>query len=218
MKILIIEDDTHILSFLRRGFTEDGHLVESSVDGAEGEYLAILNHYDVIVLDWMLPQKSGIEIVESLRNKQIKVPIIMLTAKNEIIDKVSALTMGADDYLSKPFAYEELLARVGALYRRSLSDGSNTIFLQDITLNLETKTIKRDKEELLLSQKEYELLLFLVKHKNAMVTKAMIEEQLWNNEVSINSNVIQVTMYHLRKKIGKELIKSYRGLGYKLEA
>lgn len=217
MKILIIEDDKHILSFLTRGFSEDGHLVESSMEGEEGEYLASMNAYDIIVLDWMLPGKNGLDILQDLRAKQIKTPIIMLTAKGETEDKVEALTAGADDYLSKPFAYEELMARVGALYRRSAMEGSNTVGIQDITLDLDAKTVQKEGEMILLSQKEFELLLFLVKHKNNMVTNTMIEEQLWSNDTAISSNVIQVTIYHLRKKIGKTLIKSFRGLGYKIE-
>jgi len=218
MKILIIEDDAHILSLLTRGFSEDGHLVESSMEGEEGEYMAGENVYDIIVLDWMLPGKNGLKILQSLRQKKIKTPIIMLTAKGETEDKVAALRAGADDYLAKPFAYEELLARIGALYRRSAMEGSNTVDIQNITLDLDAKTVQKEGKVLFLSQKEFELLLFLVKHKNSMVTNAMIEEQLWSNETAVNSNVIQVTIYHLRKKIGKELIKSFRGLGYKIES
>ncbi|QOR61243.1 response regulator transcription factor [Sulfurovum sp. ST-21] len=218
MKILIVEDEEHILSFLTRGFREDGHLVESSMDGEEGEYMSSTNRYDIIILDWMLPGKNGLEILHSLRNKQIKTPVIMLTAKGETEEKVAVLTAGADDYLVKPFAYEELLARVGALYRRSAMEGSNTISIQDITLDLDAKTVYKEGETITLSQKEFELLLFLVKHKNNMVTNAMIEEQLWSSDTVINSNVIQVTVYHLRKKIGKHLIKSFRGLGYKIES
>ena len=217
MKILILEDDEHILSFLTRGFHEDGHLVESSMDGEEGEYLAAINAYDIIVLDWMLPGKNGLDILQNLRTKHIKTPIIMLTAKGETEDKVDALTAGADDYLAKPFAYEELLARVGALYRRSAMEGGNTVSIQDITLDLDAKIVQKEGEAIALSQKEFELLLFLVKHKNNMVTNAMIEEQLWSHDTVVNSNVIQVTIYHLRKKIGKNLIKSFRGLGYKIE-
>jgi len=217
MKILIIEDDVHILSFLTRGFSEDGHLVESSTDGEEGEYMASTNTYDIVILDWMLPGKEGIEILRNLRTKQIKIPIIMLTAKGETKDKVDALTMGADDYLDKPFAYEELLARVGALYRRSAMEGSNTVSIQNIILDLDAKTVQKEGEFIALSQKEFELLLFLVKHKNSIVTKSMIEEQLWSSDTIVNSNVIQVTIYHLRKKIGKNIIKSFRGLGYKIE-
>jgi len=218
MKILIVEDDAHILSFLTRGFTEDGYLVESCMDGEEGEYMAGTNAYDIIILDWMLPGKTGLEILQSLRKKQIKTPIIMLTAKGETEDKVAALTAGADDHLAKPFAYEELLARVGALYRRSAMEGNNTVSIKNITLDLDAKTVQKEGETIALSQKEFELLLFLVKHKNHMVTKAMIEEQLWSSDAAINSNVIQVTIYHLRKKIGKDLIKSFRGLGYKVES
>ena len=217
MKILIIEDDRHILSFLTRGFNEDGHFIESSMNGEEGHYMASTNTYDIIILDWMLPEKSGIEILKHLRSKKIKTPVIMLTAKDETADKVSALNIGADDYLSKPFAYEELLARVEALYRRSAMDGNTTITIQDITLNLHAKTVQKGDRTISLSQKEFELLLFLVKHKNMMVTTTMIEEYLWGMNTITHSNVIQVTIYHLRKKIGKTLIKSFRGLGYKIE-
>lgn len=217
MKILIIEDDEYIVSLLTRGLSEDGHTIESATDGEEGEYLAKVNTYDVIILDWMLPSRDGIEILENLRNENISTPILMLTAKSEVIDKVNGLTKGADDYLSKPFAYDELLARLESLYRRTLSNGINTINFLNISINIETKKVKKDDFEIQLTAKEYELLLFLIKNKNAMVSNSMIEEQLWNDNEFINSNVIQVTMYHLRKKIGKEAIKSFRGLGYKIE-
>jgi len=218
MKILIVEDDANILSFLKNGFTELGYMIDSATDGEEGEYLSTTNHYDVIVLDWMLPLKSGMEVLKSLRDKDIKTPIIMLTAKSEIDDKVKGLSKGADDYLSKPFSFKELNARIQALYRRSMVSSSNIIKLKEFgTLDMEAKTFIKDNEEIALSKKEYELLTFLIKHKNGIVSNAMIEEQLWNNESYINSNVIQVTMYNLRKKVGKELIKSFRGLGYKIE-
>jgi len=218
MKILIVEDDVNILSFLKNGFTELGYMIDSATDGEEGEYLSTTNHYDVIVLDWMLPLKSGMEVLKTLRDKDIKTPIIMLTAKSEIDDKVKGLSKGADDYLSKPFSFKELNARIQALYRRSMVSSSNIIKLKEFgTLDMEAKTFIKDNEEIALSKKEYELLTFLIKHKNGIVSNAMIEEQLWNNESYINSNVIQVTMYNLRKKVGKELIKSFRGLGYKIE-
>ena len=217
MKILIIEDDENILSFLKRGFEEDGHIIDSSSDGEDGEYLASTNPYDIIILDWMLPNKNGIEILQSLRDKNIAIPIIMLTAKTEIDDKVLGLTKGADDYLSKPFSFKELQARATALYRRSVSSGSNVLEIKDITIDIDAKVVKENGNELTLTQKEYELLLFLVKNKNKMVSNTMIEEQLWNNEEYINSNVIQVTIYNLRKKLGKDFIKSSRGLGYKVE-
>ena len=218
MKILIIEDDKHILSFLTRGFEEDGYIVDSATDGAEGEYLALMHTYDVILLDWMLPFKDGLEIIHSLRENNISIPTIMLSAKGETKDKISGLKSGADDYLPKPFSFEELVARVEALYRRSTSKGVNHVSIRDILIDTNSKIVTRDDEVVNLSAKEYELLLFLFKHKNSMVSNEMIEEQLWNHQEYINSNVIQVTIYNLRKKLGKELIESFRGLGYKIEA
>ena len=211
MKLLIIEDDQNILSFLKRGFQEDGHIIDSATNGTDREYLAITNHYDVIILDWMLPQKSGIKALDSLRSQNITIPILMLTAKGEIKDKVKGLKTGCDDYLSKPFSFEELNARVEALYRRTISlNISNIIEFNNIIINMDTKVITKDNIELNLSLKEYELLMLLIKHKNSFVSKAMIEEQLWNSEKFINSNVIQVIIYNLRKKISKEIIKGFR--------
>ena len=217
MKMLIIEDDENILSVLKRGFEEENFIIDSSDDGEEGEYLALTNSYDIILLDWMLPNKDGLEVLETLRDKGIKTPIIMLTAKDEIDDKVNGLTKGADDYVGKPFSFKELLARVTALYRRSLSTTTNKFELNDICIDIDLKSVSKNGEKIVMTQKEFELLLFLIKNKNQLVSNTIIEEQLWNNEEYINSNVIQVTIYNLRKKLGKEFIKSSRGLGYKIE-
>ncbi len=214
MKILVVEDDENIISLLKRGFEEDGFIVDTASDGEDGEYLASVNKYDVIILDWMLPSKSGIDILSSLRDKSISTPTIMLTAKSDIADKLSALCLGADDYLPKPFSFNELSARVQDLYRRTISSAHNTIEIKDITIAIDLKSVKKTNQEIALTQTEYELLLFLIKHKNGVVSNSMIEDQLWNDETYINSNVIQVTIYNLRKKIGKEYIKSSRGLGY----
>ena len=216
MKLLIIEDDEDIISFLTRGFQEDGHLLESAIDGEDGEYLASINSYDVIIIDWMLPSKNGIEIITSLREKNILTPIIMLSAKGEIENKIEGLQHGADDYLSKPFSFAELEARVAALHRRSVSQGVTLLHIGEITINTTTKIVTKGEAQIILTAKEYELLLFLIQHKNIFVTNEMIEEQLWGMQEYINSNVIQVTIYHLRKKLAKELIKSTRGLGYKI--
>ena len=218
MKILIIEDDKHILSFLTRGFEEDGHVVDSAMDGAEGEYMALMHTYDVIILDWMLPSKDGLEIIKSLRKKNITTPTLMLSAKGDTSDKISGLRSGVDDYLPKPFSFEELVVRVEVLYRRNISKGGTSIAIGDISIDTNSKIVTHDNEVVTLTAKEYELLLFLLKHKNCMISNEMIEEQLWNHQEYINSNVIQVTIYNLRKKLGKELIKSSRGLGYKIEA
>lgn len=217
MKMLIIEDDENILSILKRGFEEEHYIIDSSSDGEEGEYLALTNNYDIILLDWMLPNKDGIEILDNVRKEGITTPIIMLTAKGDIDDKVNGLTKGADDYVGKPFSFKELLARVNALYRRSLSTTTNKFQLHDISIDIDLKVVSKNDIEITMTQKEYELLLFLIKNKNQLVSNNTIEEQLWNNEEYINSNVIQVTIYNLRKKLGKEFIKSSRGLGYKIE-
>lgn len=217
MKLLIIEDDENILSLLQRAFSENGYVIDSAMDGEDGEYLASINSYDVIILDWMLPLKNGIEVINSLREKNIKTPTIMLSAKGEIENKVMGLKHGADDYLSKPFSFAELEARVEALYRRNISQGVALLKVGDIEINTDSKIVTKNKQCVELTAKEYELLLFLLKNKNAYVSNAMIEEQLWNNQEYINSNVIQVTIYHLRKKLDKELITSNRGLGYKIE-
>ena len=217
MKLLIIEDDKNILSLLQRAFSEDGYVLDSAMDGEEGEYLAIMNSYDVIILDWMLPLKNGIEVIRSLREKNITTPTIMLSAKGETEDKIAGLKHGADDYLSKPFSFAELEARVEALYRRNISQGVALLKIGEIEIDSNNKVVTKNKQRVELTSKEYELLMFLFKNKNAYVSNAMIEEQLWNNQEYMNSNVIQVTIYHLRKKLGKELIKSNRGLGYKVE-
>jgi len=216
MKMLIIEDDENILSVLKRGFEEESYVIDTANTGDDGEYLALTNKYDVILLDWMLPNKNGIEILENLRNNSIDTFIIMLTAKDDIDDKVMGLTKGADDYVGKPFSFKELLARVNALYRRSLSATTNIIEVGEISINLDLKLVFKNNDKIIMSQKEYELLLFLIKNKNQLVSNRTIEEQLWTNEEYINSNVIQVTIYNLRKKLGKELIKSTRGLGYRI--
>lgn len=217
MKILIIEDDENILAVLKRGFEEENYIIDSASDGEDGEYLALTNSYDVILIDWMMPIKNGIEVIETLREKDVRTPIIMLTAKDDIDDKVKGLTCGADDYLSKPFSFKELLARVNVLYRRTLSLTSNILQIKDIQIDIDSKRISQNNKEIIFTQKEYELLLFLIKNKNTLVSIPLIEEQLWNNEEYINSNVIQVTIYNLRRKLGKDFIKSSRGLGYKVE-
>lgn len=218
MKILIVEDDDNILSLLQEGFEEENYIVDIAKNGDEAEYLALMNSYDVIILDWMLPLKSGILVLENLRTQSVKTPIIMLTAKDEIKYKVDGLKKGADDYLAKPFSFEELQARVEALYRRSSLEGLNSIQFGDIVIETDKKVVKKENQIINLSAKEYELLMFLVKHKNSYVSKFMIEEQLWTNQEFIASNVIEVTIFNLRKKLSKELIKNFKGLGYKIEA
>ena len=217
MKILIVEDEKAILSFLKRGFEEEGYVVDTADIGQDGEYKIALNHYDIIILDWMLPEKSGIEILKCIRKIEVKTPVILLTAKDEVKDKVEALKIGADDYVAKPFSFEELEARVESLYRRSISKGSNTIEFQDIIIDIPSRQVTKAGSIVELLAKEYDLLLFLIKNKNCFVSADKIYDAIWGDEEFINSNVIQVIIYRLRKKLGKDLIKSSRGLGYKIE-
>jgi DNA-binding response OmpR family regulator len=217
MKILIVEDDLNILSLLKEHLKEEGFIIDVAQNGADGEYLAILNQYDVIILDWMLPEKSGIDVLKTLREKNITTPVIILTAKGDIEDKIKGLKTGADDYLPKPFSLQELQARIEAIYRRIVLKGQNIISIKDIVIDTDKKIVKKKSSIIDLTAQEYELLMLLVKRKNSYVSKMMIEEYLWNNEKINESNLVPVIIYHLRKKLGKDFIKSIKGLGYKIE-
>lgn len=167
MKILIVEDDENILSLLKDGFEEENYIVDVAMDGEDAQYLAQVNNYDTIILDWMLPIQSGIEVLQKLRDENINTPVIMLTAKDEIKNKVVGLKCGADDYLAKPFSFEELQARVEALYRRISFNGSNKIQIQNITIDTDKKIVQKDDAVVNLTLKEYDLLMFLIKNKNS---------------------------------------------------
>jgi len=216
MNLLIIEDDEDILSFLKRGLEEEGYNVDTAEDGEIGEYKALENIYDVIIVDWMLPEKSGIEVIESIR-KQKNTSLLMLTAKGTLNDKTQGFKSGADDYLVKPFEFEELILRIEALYRRSLNSGKNIVKIKDLEIDIEAKEVKKSGKSIKLNNKEYELLLFMIKNKNQVLSNDMIKEYLWKDTEYINSNVIAVTMYNLRKKIGKDIIGNIKRVGYKLE-
>jgi len=217
MKILIVEDDKDILELLVKGFKENNYIIDTATNGLDAQYLATINNYDIVILDWMLPQKSGIEVLQYLRKQNIITPILMLTAKDDTKDKILGLKTGADDYLAKPFSFDELIARVEALYRRVSFSNSNKIIFKDITIDIDKKIVLKSNNLIELSAKEYELLLLLIKNKNSYISKQYMQENLWNNEEFIQSNVIEATIYKLRKKLGKEYIKNFRGLGYKIE-
>lgn len=218
MKLLIVEDDLNILSLLEKGFKEDGHVIDKADNGEDGEYLATINKYDVIILDWMLPIKSGIDVLKSLRSENITIPILMLTAKDQTKDKIAGLKIGADDYLCKPFVFEELKARIESLHRRYLKNYSNNIIeFGDIVINKETKIILKNNIELKLSSKELNILFLLLENKNSFVSKSMIEEMIYDTQSVVSSNVISVIIHNLRKKLGDNMITNFRGLGYKIE-
>ena len=218
MKILLIEDDEKIVKFIQNGLKKVGYRIDIAKNGEDGLYMAQNNNYDVLIVDWMLPKISGIELLKQLK-KEKNTPALILTAKRDIDDKVEGLSV-ADDYLTKPFEFEELIARIKALYRRSHNLNDNVLKVADLTLNPDTKEVRRAGKLIELTAKQFELLKFLMINKNKVVSPDMIKSNLWEMDDEINSNVINVYISHLRKKIDKEfdkpLIKTYRGLGFKI--
>lgn len=219
MKILIIEDDTKIINFLKKGLEEECYIVDYSTNGDEGLYLASVNQYDLILLDVMLPIKDGMEVCRSLRASNIQTPIIMLTAKDGIEDKIKGLDIGANDYLAKPFSFAELLARI-RVQLRTTSTTQTKISIADLELNLLNKTAIRANENINLTAKEFTLLEYLIKNRDRVLSETTINEALSSFEDSNVSNVVNVYIYRLRNKIDKnfdkKLIKTIRGIGFKI--
>jgi two-component system, OmpR family, copper resistance phosphate regulon response regulator CusR len=219
MKILIIEDDQKIINFLKKGLEEESYIIDYSLNGDEGIYLASVNEYDLILLDIMLPIKDGIEVCRTLRASNIKTPIIMLTAKDSIEDKIKGLDIGANDYIAKPFSFSELLARI-RVQLRSQNTFTTTLKIADLELDLLTKSAKRENKNITLTAKEFSILEFLIKNKNKVLSETIISSSLSNIEDESMSNIVNVYIYRLRNKIDKpyekKLIKTIRGLGYKI--
>lgn len=219
MKILIIEDDEKIVSFLKKGLVEECYVVDSATNGDEGLYLASVNEYDLILLDIQLPLKDGIEVCKSIRASNNQTPIIMLTAKDSIEDKIKGLDIGANDYLAKPFSFAELLARIRVQLRKT-----NAVLLKlsiaDLELDLLNKTATRANENIVLTSKEFTLLEFLIKNKDRVLSETIINSALSSFEDSNISNIVNVYIYRLRnkidKKFDKKLIKTIRGIGFKI--
>lgn len=220
MKILVVEDEHKIANSIKKGLEQESYAVDVAYDGEEGYDLASTEEYDVIVLDLMLPLKSGMEICKDLRDEKIHTPILMLTARGQTSDKVSGLNSGADDYLTKPFAFEELLARIRALTRRPKAQLPTTLNYEDLTLDTVTFEVKRGGRVIDLSKKEFSLLEFLMKHPNTTFTKDQLIERVWSLDSDILPNTVEVYIGYLRKKIDNTdlpaLIKTVRGFGYKL--
>lgn len=217
MKILLVEDEHKIANSIKNGLEQEKYIVDVSYDGDRGLDLAISEKYDVIILDRMIPKISGDKILYEIRRNNIHTPVLILTAKGTLDDKVEGLNMGADDYLTKPFAFLELLARIKALSRRPQSNLSSVLKLNDLTLNTLNYEVKRNKKLINLSSKEFSLLEFFMRHPNKVFSKDQIISHVWSYESDIMPNSVEVYVKHLRDKLGKpEIIKTVRGFGYKL--
>lgn len=222
MRILVVEDEHKIANSLKKGLEQEHYAVDVAYDGSSGFDLAASEEYDIIILDRLLPGIDGAEICNKLREKQIHTPILLLTAKGQIADRVEGLNAGADDYLTKPFAFEELLARVKALTRRPKELIASVLEVGDLSLNTMTYDVKRGGKPIYLSSKEFSLLEYLMRHANKVITKDQIINHVWDYEANILPNTVEVYIKLLRNKVdkpfknNKALIQTIRGFGYKI--
>lgn len=218
MRLLLVEDDLRLASTLAQGLREHGYAVDCSAEGNEALDLAQLEPYDLVILDWMLPGRSGLEICQTLRRSQSQTPVLMLTARDAIEDRVRGLDSGADDYLVKPFALQELLARLRALLRRP--DGSSRdpiLKAGELSLDPGTREVKLRGEAVSLTNKEYLLLEYLLRHPNQVLSREQISAHIWDYDFSAMSNVVDVYVRSLRRKLNEDgLIRTVRGAGYQL--
>ncbi len=220
MKILVVEDEERVSQFIQKGLREEGHAVDVAFDGEEGGFLAEVNDYDLIILDLMLPKKNGIMVCGEIRERGVATPVLMLTARDSTDDKVRGLDAGADDYLTKPFAFEELLARVRALLRRRSEAKTPTLKIADLELDPMSRRVTRDGNPIRLTTKEYALLEYMMRNTNKVLSRTLIGEHVWDMNFDPESNVIDVYVSHLRNKVDKgfalSLIHTMRGQGYML--
>jgi heavy metal response regulator len=222
MRILVIEDEKKVADFISNGLAEEGYAVDVAHDGDQGYFLATTNEYDAILLDIMLPKMDGFTLCTKLRYEDNHTPILMLTAKDAIKDKVRGLDTGADDYLTKPFAFEELLARIRSLLRKKSLQQKTRFQVDNLVLDTITHTVSRGECEILLSVKEYALLEYLMRNTGSVVTRTMIAEHVWDINFDTFTNVIDVYISYLRNKIDRghetKLIHTVRGRGYVLKS
>lgn len=221
MRVLVVEDEPKIAHAIKKGLEHESYAVDAVYDGSEGYDLALAEQYDVLILDVMLPSMDGIEICIKLRNQNIHTPILMLTAKGQIEDKVVGFNSGADDYLTKPFAFAELSVRIRALTRRPQNTTATILFISDLTVDTVNFEVKRAGQKIRLSNKEYALLEYLLRNKDRTVTKEQIINHVWDYDADVLPNSAEVYIRHLRKKVDepfdKPLIHTIKGFGgYKL--
>ncbi len=222
MKILLIEDDTKTASFIIKGFKQEGFSVDHAQDGEQGFFFATSQEYDAAIIDIMLPKLDGLNLIHKLRNQNINLPILILSAKGSVEDRIKGLQIGADDYLVKPFAFSELLARIYALVRRAKSVENLTVLQEgDLIMDLLRKKVFRAGKQIELQPKEFALLEYLLRNKGRVVSKTMIMEHVWDYNFDPQTNVVEARICRLRDKIDrpfeKKLIHTIKGLGYILE-
>ena len=223
MRILLVEDDSSIASFILQGLKQAGYAVDHATDGEQGLHMALTESYDTAIVDIMLPKIDGLTLIEKLRANSLLTPVIILSAKRTVDDRVKGLQSGGDDYLTKPFAFSELLARIQALIRRAThTTEPTTLTVGELTMNLLTREVKRGNVRLDLQPREFSLLEYLMRNANRVVSKTMILEHVWDYNFDPQTNVVDVLVCRLRSKVDKEfprkMIHTIRGVGYVLKA
>jgi heavy metal response regulator len=220
MRILIVEDETGVAGFIEQGLTEAGYAVDVARDGADGLEYALAFDYDAIVLDIMLPKMNGLDLLREIRNRRVKSPVLLLTARDRIDDRVRGLDVGADDYLVKPFAFPELLARIRALLRRPPLQSGNLLRTSELEMDLTQREVRRAGRRIELSPREFSLLELLLRHPHQVLSRTQIIEHVWNFDFYTDTNVVDVYIGYLRRKIDRgfafPLIQTIRGVGYRL--
>jgi two-component system OmpR family response regulator len=219
MRILVVEDDSKTARFLKQGLEEEGHAVDVAADGDEGAFLGHLNPYDLIVMDIQLPKRNGLQLSAELRREGVDVPILMLTGRDSTSDVVRGLNAGADDYLTKPFDFDELVARVSALTRRRVGGASGVLRFDDLEMNRLKRQVRRKGRLVDLSPREFRLLEFFMLHPDEVVTRVRLLEKVWDMSFDPETNVVDAHISNLRKKLeqpGRRLIQTVRGAGYAL--
>ena len=216
----MVEDEKRLAEVIKKGLVEEGYSVDIAYDGEEGQYMAENTSYDLVILDIMLPKKDGITICQELRVKEISTPILMLTAKDSVEDRVKGLDSGADDYLIKPFAFSELVARVRALLRREALSKASKLQVGNLVMDTLTREVWRGDTKIELTAKEYALLEYFMRHPNMVITRTMLMEKVWDYDFEGMSNIIDVYIRRLRLKLdeegGESIIETVRGAGYRL--
>jgi heavy metal response regulator len=221
MRILLVEDERKVADFVKKGLCEEGYAVDAAADGKEGLFMAEESVYDLIILDILLPGFDGFQTCRRLREKGVSTPIIMLTAVDSTEDKVKGLDAGADDYLTKPFSFEELLARIRALLRRGKSEAQSKLEVADLVMDPTTRRVTRNEKEIKLSNKEYAILEYFMRNPSRVLTRTLLCQHVWNYDFDSYTNVVDVYVNYLRNKIDRDfkpkLIHTVRGVGYVME-